>query len=303
MTSVPRHIAIVALRRSGTTAMWRLLRQDDRFICFDEPFSRLHSQLPEDNKKRTRSELIELYNRDPDHFRQTFAPIHRGEETARGLSQEQRAYLEFLVSGGPAVFDTTRCMAKIPDLKEMLPEAVMVHLFRHPAAFVSSHMLPSDRKDLLGLRSRYNHWSFFSRTGRFNGWGMEELTRTPHADQTAALFAEVGVRLAPPSQTVPAFQRLLAIWLGAYRLAETEGVAEFGDRFLSVSFEDFCARPAAHLGALHDMAGASRRDLDYSWLKPAKPGFAISNPAWSRAALDVGFNRDEMARFFPSGAQ
>src|SRR5262245_38182699 len=101
------HIAIVALRRSGTTTLWRLLRQDKRYRCYDEPFSRLLVNLPAENKKRVWAEFIELFNRDPARFRATYAPIPRPEEVTRGLTDRQRAYLEFLTREGPTVFDET----------------------------------------------------------------------------------------------------------------------------------------------------------------------------------------------------
>ena len=299
MAPAPRHIAIVAMRRSGTTALWRLLQQDDRFTCFDEPFSRLHAQLPADNKKRTRADLIALYKRDPERFRQTYAPIQRGQEFARGLDPAQRDYLRLLTSVGPTVFDTTRCTGKVADLKEVLPDAMMVHLYRHPAAFVTSHLLPSDRNAFLGLRPRYNRWSFFRRKSRFNGWGMEELTRTEHVETTRALLSEVNVSLAPASKPVPAFERLLAIWLGAFRLNEREGRDQFGDRFLSLSFEELCAQPDVTLATIQQLADAPPRALETGWLKPAAAGYQPTNPAWLRAALAVGFDESELARFFP----
>ena len=211
MSETPRHIAVVALRRSGTTALWNLFRQDARYTCYDEPFSHLLHDLPVDNVKRTRAEFIALYNRDPDRFRSLYAPIPRGEETVRGLSEKQVEYLEYFLEGGPTAFDVTRCMGKIPAIHAIIPDAVLVHLYRHPVAFASSHLLPSDRFDPLGLRKRRNRSTALTRSGRFNGWGMEELLRTKWIDTTNTLFAEVGVQLPPKSARVPAERNRIAI--------------------------------------------------------------------------------------------
>jgi hypothetical protein len=218
----------------------------------------------------------------------------------RGLTDRQRAYLEFLTSEGPTVFDETRCMGKIPALREVLGDAVLVHLHRHPAAFVSSNLLPSDRLDVLGLRRRYNRRTLFSRSGGFNGWGMEELSRTDHVEPARALLAEVAVDLPPRDERVPAAQRLLAMWLGAYRLAEREGRAAFGARFVSTSFEDLCDNPAAELAAIYAAAGAGAREFDTSELRPAAPGHALGDPRWREFAARVGFDDAELARFFPA---
>ncbi len=300
MTTDPRHIIIVAMRRSGTTTLWRLLRQDPTYTCYDEPFGRLLADLPAEHTKRVRAEFIARFNQDPELFRAKFAPILRGGETTRGLTQEQADYLSWLISKGPSVADVTRCMGKIPDLHKIAPEAVMVHLYRHPAAFVTSHLLPSDRKDFMGLRRAWNERTFFTRTKGFNGWGMEELTLTSHAATTQALLSEVDVALPPATQSVPAIQRLLAIWLGAFRLAQKEGAALYADRFVEISFEALCSDPAAQLDAIYTPTGYTRPDINLSDLHPAAPGFAVTDARWQGLAQAAGFSKSELARFFPS---
>lgn len=301
MAGSPRHIAVVALRRSGTTALWRLLRQDTRYTCYDEPFSHLLHDLPAENAKKTRAEFIALYNRDPQRFREFYAPITRGEEVTGELSVGQARYLEYLLESGPVACDMTRCMGKISALHSVMPEAVLVHLFRHPVAFASSHLQPSDSFDAFGLRSKWNRRTALSRRGRFNGWGMEELASGPHYEATASLLQQVGVDLPPPDAKSPAFQRLLAVWLGAFRLAERDGSQHFGDRFLSLSFEELCESPAAALANIQDLAGVERFEIEASWLKSASRGLQPNSPEWAAGAREVGFDDAEMARFFSGG--
>ncbi len=298
MTGTPRHIAVLALRRSGTTALWSLFRQDTRFTCFDEPFSQLLKDLPKDNEKRTRAEYIELYERDPERFRSLYAPISRKDEVARQLSQAQERYLRYLLEAGPVVFDTTRCMGKIPALHNVIPDAVMVHLFRHPTAFASSHLQPSDSLDPLGVRKRWNARTALTRRGRFNGWGMGELARGPHFAATSALSADVGVKMPEPTERVPAFYRLLAIWLAAYRLAERDGRQYYGERFLSLSFEDLCYKPDVWIARIQDLAQVGRLSLETSRLKQASKGLQPGAPQWAEGARWVGFNEEELDRFF-----
>lgn len=299
MSEHPRHIAIVALRRSGTTTVWRLLRQDRRYRCYDEPFSRLLGDLPAEGRKQVRAEFIELFNRNPEEFRAAYAPILRSQETTRAMTSAQKSYLRFLAAEMPIVFDETRCMGKIAELKDVLPEAVLVHLYRHPAAFATSHLQPTDGHKFRGLRALLNRRPFFDRASGYNGWGMEELSRTEHVETTRALLAEVGVALPPRTTRIPAAQRLLALWLGAYRLAEGEGPRHFGTRFVSLAFESLCADPSAGLAAIYAPAGVPPCSIDVSGVRPAAPGFAVDDPRWRSLAAEAGFDAGELARFFP----
>lgn len=296
-----RHIIIVALRRSGTTALWRLFRQDPGYVCYDEPFGRLLRDLPREHRKSTRAEFIELFNRDPERFRAMYAPIQRSEETARGMTSRQREYFRFLASGGAMVADLTRCHGKIPELHEVLPDAVMVHLYRRPAAFASSHLIPSDRADLFGIREWMARRSTFTRRRGFNAWGMEELLREPHAATTRALLEPEGVRFPEPGST--AAELLVAHWLGSWRVAEREGRAAFGERFLSLEFEDFCASPDIHLRRIYDAADAPRFDFDLSGLGTPSAGHLPHDARWERIARAVGFTDDEIGRFIGAPAR
>lgn len=303
MASRPRHIGIVALRRSGTTTLWRAFRQDTRFRCYDEPFNPLLRRLPADHRKHVWGEFIELFEADPKLFKAKYAPIPRAEEMARGMSLEQKTYLSFLTSAGPTVFDVTRCTGKIPELKQVVPDAVLVHLYRHPAAFVSSHLLPSDRLDLLGVRRLINRLTFFTRSSRFDGWGFEQLLRTGPVQTTQQLLAEVGVDLPPANERVPASQRLLSVWLGAYRLAEREGPLHFGERFISLPFESFCSNPQSHLERIYTVAEVAPVSVDLSGIRPATLGYRVGDPTWRALAERAGFDEDELNRFFPWTAQ
>jgi hypothetical protein len=291
-----RHIVILALRRSGTTALWRLFRQNAAYSCFDEPFSRLLVKLPRENVKGVRREFIELFNRDPAQFRGIYAPILRGEETAPGMTDSQAAYLRFLLCGGPTVIDVTRCHPKIAELHREMPGAVFVHQYRRPAAFASSHLLPSERADFLGVRSFWDRRVFFTRTRGFNRWGMEELLRKPHAETTRRLLGAEGVKLPPDGS--PAVALLLAHWLGCHRLAEREGPRLFGSRFVSLGFEEFCGNPKKFLNDIYRLAEAEPFETDFSDIRNPGSPFQPEDPRWRSLAAEVGFSREEIEKFF-----
>lgn len=290
------NIIILALRRSGTTTLWRLFRQNPVFTCFDEPFSRLLHQLPKEHKKGVRKEFIDLYNENSALFHKIYAPILRQEETSKGMNEKQKHYLHFLLKKVPLVLDVTRCHGKISDLHSEMPDAVFVHLYRRPASFVTSHLLPSDQKDILGLRSYWNRHVFFSKKKRFNRWGMEELLRKPYAKITRKLIATEGVQLSPENSS--AVRLLLSHWLGCYRLAERKGTQFFGPRFLSVCFEEFCANPKKILTNIYKLAAAKSFDTDFSIIRKPSVPFQIEDPCWRRLAIEVGFNQQEISKFF-----
>ena len=102
-------LIIVGLRRSGTTIYWETFRQDDRLLCYDEPFNRYLRVLPAPTGLKAPEEFIRLVNRDAASFWNKFSPIHYGEELSEGLSDAQRAYLEYLGDSGERVaLDSTR---------------------------------------------------------------------------------------------------------------------------------------------------------------------------------------------------
>lgn len=291
-----RHIVVVALRRSGTTALWRLLRQDPRHTCYDEPLSPLLARLPANNAKGTWDEFIALRARDPGLWAARFAPVPRAEELAPGLTAAQAAYLRFLAAAGPVVIDETRATGKLAGLRAVFGPAVCVHLYRHPVAFASSHMIASQNRR--PFRRQLHRAAFFRRWGYFDHWGMEQFWRPPLAADTRARLAREGV--IPPGPRAPAIHKLLALWLASYRRLEREGPQLFGPRFLSLPFEAFCDAPVAHLDRLYGLAGRRPFAIDAGALHPARPGHRTEDPRWRAGARAVGFDAAELARFFPA---
>ncbi|PYG25488.1 sulfotransferase [Pelagimonas varians] len=291
----PRNLIILALRRSGTTALWRTLRQDPGQTCYDEPFSMLLRDLSANNHKHTWDEFLALRDRDPAAWAACFAPIPRPEEVTPGLTPDQAAYLRYLCADGPVALDETRMTAKLPAIAQVQPDAVVLHLYRHPAAFVSSHMIASQNK--APLRQKLHQIGFFLRPSYFDSWGMEQLYRDPILPKTKALMQTAGV--IAPRATAPAIHKLMAMWLASRRTLERDGSALYGERFISLSFEDFCARPQAHLDRIYALADRPPLTFDTSKLHSADPGFRPGDPRWRRAAQAVGFSEAELALFFP----
>jgi hypothetical protein len=293
-----RDILVLALRRSGTTALWHLLRQDPRHTCYDEPFSPLLRRLPANNAKRTWDEFIALRARDPEAWAARFAPVPRAEELCDPLTPHQADYLAFLAAGGPVVIDETRAIGKLEGISGVLDRPVVIHLYRHPVAFASSHMIASQNRKF--MRRELHRLGFFRRWFYFDSWGMEAHWRAPLRARTEGWLATEGV--APPAPRAPAIHKLLAVWLASYRRLERDGPRHAGGRFVSLSFEAFCRAPAPVLREIYRLAGRAPHPVDCSALHPAPPGYRPADPRWRAAARAVGFSPAELARFFPHPA-
>lgn len=291
-----RHIVVLALRRSGTTALWRLLRQDPRHTCYDEPFSPLLRRLPANNAKRTWDEFIALRARDPKAWAARFAPVPRAEELCDPLTPQQADYLAFLAAGGPVVIDETRATGKLKGIAGVLDHPVVIHLYRHPVAFASSHMIASQNRKF--LRRQLHRLGFFHRWFYFDAWGMEAHWRAPLRARTEGWLVAEGVA-PPPAPRAPAIHKLLAVWLASYRQLERDGPRHAGGRFLSLSFEALCGAPAPVLREIYRLAGRAAHPVDCTALHLAPPGYRPDDPRWREAARAVGFSQSELARFFP----
>jgi hypothetical protein len=296
--SQPRHIVILGLRRSGTTAVWRIFRQSEALVAFDEPFNPKLQELPAEHCKQTRKEFIEIYKRDPAAFKKYFAPVHIEQETEPGLTLDQIRYLGFLLDGvGHAVLDVTRCHNKIAALREAIGPSVLIHLFRDPVSWVSSHLIPSDRPDVLSLRRHYDTFRLFGRTSSFNHWGMEALTSGQYRSATRKLLAAQGVDL--PKRNAPAYQLLLAFWLGAFRLAERQGRNVYGEHYVSALLDDICSAPDHFIEIVYSQVGLPFRKQVSSLRSPPPPP-RFDDKRWVQAAQDIGFSDAEITTLFRS---
>ena len=280
-------LIVLGLRRSGTTIFWDTLRQDRRSRCFSEPFNPLLAELPHTGLS-AHAEFEEVLARDPEAFRRSFAPIGPTGELEDGLDERQRAYLQGLGETAENVLvKTTRCHFKIPALQQCLPDAVLVHLHRSPAAFATSHLLPSGTGLRGGLKRRLRERSFFTRQGDYDGWHLEAVVGRSPASPFGLRLREAG--LDPEAIfRAPAVARLLALWKISHERAEKEGREQFGERFVSQGFEAFCRNPRAALDKLYGVLGWSVPEIDLARVHPAKPPHEPDSPEWERCARMAG---------------
>ena len=277
---------ILGLRRSGTTIFWEWFRQDPRFVCFDEPHSEQLMRLPSEHAKGVFTEYRRIVRSSPADFWRAYAPIHRAEELDPFFAPRQRDYLQYLAGqGDDVVFDLTRCHLKVRELAELFPDASFLHLTRGERAFASSHLLPS-RSDLRGrIQRKALERSFWSRTGRFDFWGMETLCGTGAGSKLSWLLDEA-------DYDVPAFYRLPAVGrlivLHRFLTSSANRALASVRRAATVSFDEFTHDPestvASACAAVDTLAPVPTGALRPT---PASPGYRPRDDRWDEVQRQV----------------
>ncbi len=299
-------VIIVGLRRSGTTAFWRTWRQDKRFVCFDEPFGSGLTQINDSSWKDlaySRIEMRKLWERDPLAFWNNFAPIQRSDEFRRGMSSDQRSYLSWLFESARHVcIDVTRCHFKIAQLKQVAPDAILVHLRRPPQNWLTSIALPSHEKVNWIQSGHWRTWRKFTRNTRnalskrrfwtakrgFGFQGYEEILGYGSDSLFGFRLRESGM----DPETIcrlPLVGRLLALWKLFGDEVESEGPKHFGNHFFSINFNDFCGAPRGVIEPIYERLGEEAPLFDFGGIRPPPTHFDPQAPQWLKLfeALEI----------------
>lgn len=303
-------VFVLGLRRSGTTAVWRTIKQDKRFHPYNEPFNPLIRGIGEtqwfNEHRKYYHEYYQLMKRDGVVFWDKFSAIHELEELQTGFSDRQRSYLEYLLSERDDVLlEETRCHFKVEDLAAVGgDDSVLVHLYRSPESFATSHLVPSGqqirstdsrfpRKQVLLARNEaakvFLRLGFWNRRSDYDNWGIERLVGETSSGLFAKRLQEVGIE---PSVVygLPAVARLMSYWKVCFERIETDGIRLFGNRFLSLPFSDFCNQPQQSLARLYSVMGISPPQFDVSFIHPPNGPYQPWNGKWMRyrRMLNIG---------------
>ena len=249
--------------RSGTTVLFRALRQDAERRCYYEP---LHPNLLD--------HIQEARSADPDHAKSPlyaeFSPLHDPIETTfspsfaldnaildgRDEAPALSRYLRLLASAAPAaVLQMNRGFWMSRWLCQQFPSAAFLHLVRDPRSVVWSQLTTRS-----GNRVRMN-WPVLQR--RFFNLSSGDLSNvfSPRAHRGAYHVNEyyhMGRRsldcMSGPA-TVWAQERLqavresrpyvqaLALWGAQAWTCHQQAQAAFGNRYCLLRYEDLCAAP------------------------------------------------------------
>lgn len=296
-------VFILGLRRSGTTAFWKMWRQDPRFVCYNEPFNPLLRRAgdpawPESGREYR--EFNALYQQDPDRFWATFAPIDRTGELQDDLTDKQARYLAWLLAQGEHVCtDITRAQFKLESLHRVCPDAVVVHLYRPPANWVTSIVQPStghfERKTRRLKLLRTAQVMLRSYRFRRDFWEARDAHRFKGFDELIGAWpgSHFGVRLQEAGMdpqevyAMPDVGRLLAFWKLHVEHVERDGPRLFGPRFVSVNFNDFCRDPSDTLSTVYRAGGLDASTFDVQGIHAPPPPYAADDPRWAAYARQL----------------
>ncbi len=273
--------------------MWRAFRKDKRLTCYDEPFQNHLINLPELNSKRTTHEFLDLLRRDTSGFWNMYAPIGENEEVVESMSDTQKRYIGFLMkSSKHVVCDLTRCCFKLRELKDVVKEAYVIHLYRSPQAFASSQMVRNRTEvgGVLGLmmkvKKQIDKLRFWSMKTGYSGWGYESIIGNSKHSVFAAYLKEKGIFLEGLNG-LPGYGKLMYFWKVCYEKVERDGKLYFGDRFLSLPFETFCSSPNSCMTKIYEKLGLNPAGVDYKYVNKSNSGFHPKNRRWKLMAKTV----------------
>lgn len=171
---------------------------------------------------------------------------------------------------------------KLTELRNLLPDALIIHLSRRPKAFVSSHMTPSYKeKGLRGLLARnYRKATFFSRKNRYNFYHYEQIIEEFYPEMFIDLSAAQEALENKTLEEIPAYLKLLLLYqLNQNKIAEFKSTRP--ENFLEWKFEQFLSDPGAHLQQIYHHFGEKMPVYDFSHLRKPNLGYKIDSPAWN----------------------
>jgi len=294
---------ILGLNHSGTTIVWKAFRKDARFLCFDEPLTPdIGLHFPRNNIKLTFDEYINLFGNDPDIFWGLYASIDHLQELDHEFTVEQEHYLRTLLGQADnVVVDETHLHLHLPSIKHISPDDYVVHLYRCASGFVTSHLRPNwsrdgsiQRRVVRWLRHEVDKKLFWSRTDFPPGMRRDDVIGNHPQSKFGLMLAEAGYD-SNRIMNSTALVRLLAYWHYHYHYLEREGPKLFGNKFMSLHYENFATSPAESMSDMYEWLNLSLpAGIHYSDVHAPRPPFKLNNPRWTEAARIAGFSVEEL---------
>ncbi len=275
-------VFICGLYRSGTTITWKTLAQDKRFVSFDEPFSPFRADLPELDPDESNADYLDFFNKNPREFRSYCAPIYPQEYLSPDLTDAQVRYIKWFAGQWEnMLIDFTRCNYKLEQLRRIFPEAIIIHLSRQPAAFVTSHVTHSPRAAgvYAALARKYRKFTFFTRTDRYNFYSYEDILEKHFGTETERMKSDVPTLKNLPLHKIQAYVKLLLLHRHNRRAVD-KFATRYPEKFLDWQFENFLISPESHLQNLYDLLGMDCFSFDFSRLRSPNYGYRPHSDKW-----------------------
>ena len=255
-------VIIQGVFRSGTTALFEVLRQDKRFRCYYEP---LHPDLlvrirdaQNADPEHPKAEYFAEYGKHRARIEKLFRPRFASDDCILNASSdapELETYLRFLVGTHEnVILQFNRAFWCASWLKKIFSNAHFIHIIRDPRSVVWSQMttgFPNGRRvaldiPLLCRRGTPNLKCLFSRFASCSSYHVQE-------------YFELGAKKLNESQRAtfkklkdkPSYVRALAVWGAQVAICHQEAHNTFRERYRLLRYELFCERPIEELSTLY----------------------------------------------------
>ncbi|HHP7238180.1 sulfotransferase [Longibacter sp.] len=281
-------IIVQGVFRSGTTLLFRTLRQAPRLRCYYEPLhpnlldhvAEAHSQAPNHRKSSLYSEYAALNG----HLRKRFDP-RLCDERSVTLNGGQgcprlRSYLNLLAASGPngadeggrVVLQFNRAFWMARWLRTQFPDTCFLHVVRDPRSVVWSQLTTSScqrvRMDWPLLSRRFFNVSSGDLSNVFSPYAYHGVYQIKHylalgraelkqGSDAACQFAH---ELLESVEGKRPYVQALALWGAQVWVCHHHARAAYGDRYALIRYEDFVRDPCSSLRSLFERAGTPPPD-------------------------------------------
>lgn len=264
-------LVIQGVFRSGTTTLFKALRQDDHFRCYYEP---LHPDLldhvneaaarsPSHRKSPLFAEYTSIAESVRKQFRSDFA-LNYAILDATAEVPPLRRYLRLLIESAPAVvLQFNRAFWMTPWLHALASGSVFIQLVRDPRSVVWSQLTTRSgrvRMDWPLVGRKYvpfssgnseRMFSPYAYHGAYHVRDYYELGRRSFTHQEGEAFTWARDRLEDAREAAP-YVQALALWAAQTYLCHTQAEEAFGDQYLLLRYEDLCTSPGRALQQVYD---------------------------------------------------
>lgn len=241
------------MRRSGTTIVYDALAQDSRFSSWYEPLAPAINPAmgggsgvrPQDlfaSLRDARRQFMRMHGIDEIDIFNHGAPKDALLEFEQDFPDVIGEYLRYLFEESNHVLAKfTRAYRKVEALYRVCPDALFVHLVRDPRAVVASYLFGKNQRNKQQFITKE---MYFNRRSSATAWSSRPIS------DLIIHFSQFDPKFEPSD-----LERILLIW--SYTFLETRSAAlrSFGNNYLQVRHEDFCANPNDELSRIYDFFG------------------------------------------------
>tara|TARA_R110002020_G_scaffold268819_3_gene484093 strand:- start:34690 stop:35568 length:879 start_codon:yes stop_codon:yes gene_type:complete len=286
------NIVSQGLRRSGTTILFDILSEDTRFSSFYEPLCKGKKTIGGGSKakqkdltlllRRARTEYCHTHNIDArNNLFNVGAPSnYKLEVLNKHINPEIVRYIKFLLEyNDNSLLKFTRATFLVEELHRLDPNAVFIHIVKHPIRWVASHICRSDYSRPIAKDPNI----FFNKHAGYNFWSQESIANLFISKTDRSLLNK------------PGYYKLLYVWKHFNKIIEENGQRLYGNNYIKVENERLYHEYEDIVKSIYMKAGLETCDNTIYWAKNnlRKPKNIIfkGDRRWVKAFNELGINK------------